>query len=134
MSADVIYADSSALVKLVITEAESPALRRFLAARTGARLVSSELATTEVMRAVLREAPAAMPHAHALLASLDLVALTRQRMQQSGLLQPPSLRSLDAVHLVAALALGRMVTDFVAYDQRLTQAANWYGLSVSAPS
>ena len=61
MSADVIYADSSALVKLVITEAETPALRRFLSARTPARLASSELATTEVMRAVLRDLFRSLP-------------------------------------------------------------------------
>jgi predicted nucleic acid-binding protein len=133
MTGNVIYADSSALVKLVITEAETPALRRFLTARPSVRLASSEVATTEVMRAVLREAPGAMPHAHALLASIDLVTLTRDRLQQAGLLQPPSLRSLDAVHLVAALALGSALSDFVAYDQRMVQAAAWYGLPVSAP-
>ena len=134
MSGSVIYADSSALVKLVITETETPALRRFLAARSDAHLVSSVLAVTEVMRAVLREAPTAMPHAHALLAGIDLVTLTRERMQQAGLLQPPSLRSLDAVHLVAALALGAKVSDLVAYDQRMLQAAAWYGLPASAPT
>jgi predicted nucleic acid-binding protein len=133
MSGRVVYADSSALVKLVITETETPALRRFLAARPDARLVSSALATTEVMRAVLREAPSAMPQAHALLASIDLITLTRDRLQQAGLLQPPSLRSLDAVHLVAALALGAAVSDLVAYDQRMLQAAAWYGLPACAP-
>jgi uncharacterized protein len=134
MSGSVIYADSSALVKLVITEAETPALRRFVSARTTARLASSELATTEVMRAVLRAAPSAMPQAHALLASIDLVRLTRDRLQQAGLLQPPPLRSLDAIHLVAALALGSALSDFVAYDQRMMQAAAWYRLPVSAPA
>jgi predicted nucleic acid-binding protein len=89
---------------------------------------------TEVMRAVLREAPTAMPQAHALLGAIDLVTLTRARLQQAGLLQPPSLRSLDAVHLAAALALGSRLDDFVAYDQRILQAAAWYGLPVSSPS
>ena len=56
MSGNVVYADSSALVKLVITEAETPALRRFLGSRPNARVASSGIATTEVMRAVLREA------------------------------------------------------------------------------
>jgi predicted nucleic acid-binding protein len=134
MSGSVVYADSSALVKLVVTEAETTALRRFLAERSGSRLVSSALATTEVMRAVLREAPSAMPQVHALLGSLDLVTLSRDRLQQAGLLEPPSLRSLDAVHLAAALALGASVSDFVAYDERMLQAATWYRLPVSSPS
>jgi uncharacterized protein len=134
MSDSVVYADSSALVKLIITEAETLALRRFLAERPDARLASSALATTEVMRAVLREAPSAMPQAHALLASVDLVTLTRDRLQRAGLLEPPSLRSLDTIHLAAALALGATVSDFVAYDERMLQAAAWYRLPVSSPS
>jgi predicted nucleic acid-binding protein len=134
MSGNFVYADSSALVKLVITEAHTPALRRFLAARPNARLASSAFAMTEVMRAVLREAPTAMPRAHALLGAIDLLTLTRARLQQAGLLQPPSLRSLDAVHLAAALALGSRLDDFVAYDQTILQAAAWYGLPVSSPS
>jgi uncharacterized protein len=134
MSASVVYADSSALAKLVVTQAETVALRRFLAERPDSRLVSSALATTEVMRAVLREAPSAMPQAHALLASLDLITLTRDRLQQAGLLEPPSLRSLDTIHLATALALGSAVGDFVAYDERMLQAATWYRLPVSSPS
>jgi predicted nucleic acid-binding protein len=134
MNASVVYADSSALVKLVVTEAETVALRRFLAERPDSRLVSSALATTEVMRAVLREVPSAMPQAHALLASLDLVTLTRDRLQQAGLLEPPSLRSLDTIHLATALALGSAVGDFVAYDERMLHAAMWYRLPVSSPS
>lgn len=133
MSGSAVYADSSALVKLVVTEPETAALRRFLRDRRDSRLVSTALATTEVMRAVLREAPSAMPQAHALLASLDLVTLTRERLQEAGLLEPPSLRSLDATHLAAALSLGAAVSDFVAYDERLLQAATWYRLPVSSP-
>jgi predicted nucleic acid-binding protein len=134
MSASVVYADSSALVKLVVTEAETVALRRFLAERPDSRLVTSALATTEVMRAVLREAPSAMPQAHALLASVDLLTLTRDRLQQAGLLEPPSLRSLDTIHLATALALGATVGYFVAYDERMLHAAMWYRLPVSSPS
>jgi uncharacterized protein len=134
MSGKVLYADSSALVKLVATEAETPALRRYLAARRQSRLVSSELAMTEVMRAVLGTAPSSMPRAYALMATVDLVALTRGRLQQAGLLQPAALRSLDAVHLVTALALGSGVSDFLTYDLRMSRAAAWYGLPVVAPS
>jgi uncharacterized protein len=134
MSGSIVYADSSALVKLVITEAETPALRRFLAARPQARVVSSALATTEVMRAILREAPDAMPHAHSLLATIDLLPLTRDRLLQAGVMQPPSLRSLDALHLVAALALGATLSELVSYDQRMLQAAAWYGMPATAPT
>jgi predicted nucleic acid-binding protein len=45
------YLDSSALVKLVIAEPESAALRRYVRRRRP--LVSSALARTEVLRALL---------------------------------------------------------------------------------
>ena len=51
MSAKPIYADSSALVKLILDESESDALRGFLAT-THAILVTSVLAEIEVSRAV----------------------------------------------------------------------------------
>jgi len=134
MSGRAIYADSSALVKLVVAEAETSALKRFLADQRRGHLVSSALATTEVMRSVLQKAPAAMPTAHALLSGIDLVALTTDRLRQAGLLQPLQLRSLDAIHLVAALGLGSDLAGFVAYDQRLLQAATWYRLPVTSPA
>src|SRR5919206_598636 len=49
-------------------------------------------------------------------------------------LAPPSLRSLDAVHLATALNLGSALDAFVVYDERLAQAATDAGLPVVTPS
>lgn len=132
MSADVAYVDSSAFVKLVVSEPETPALRRDLSKWT--RLTSSVLLVGEVMRAVLRTAPTSMQVASGLLASVDLVGVTRARVQQAGLLQPPQLRTLDALHLVSALAVGSRLGALVTYDQRVAAAAQWYGLPVVTPT
>lgn len=132
MSADVAYVDSSAFVKLVVSEPETPALRRDLSKWT--RLTSSVLLVGEVMRAVLRTAPTSMQVASGLLASVDLVGVTRARVQQAGLLQPPQLRTLDALHLVSALAVGSRLGALVTYDQRMAAAAQWYGLPVVTPT
>ncbi|MBO0687594.1 MAG: type II toxin-antitoxin system VapC family toxin [Candidatus Dormibacteraeota bacterium] len=132
MSADVAYVDSSAFVKLVVTEPETAALRRDLSKWT--RLTSSVLLVGEVMRAVLRTAPTSMQVASGLLASVDLVGVTRARVQQAGQLQPPQLRTVDALHLVSALAVGGRLGALVTYDERMAAAAQWYGLPVVTPT
>ncbi|MDR2348969.1 MAG: PIN domain-containing protein, partial [Bifidobacteriaceae bacterium] len=55
------YVDTSALVKLVSAEPETPALRSWLA--QGRELVSSDLARAELARAVRRAAPERMAQA-----------------------------------------------------------------------
>ena len=132
MSADIAYVDSSALLKLVTTEPESAALRLELG--HWSRLASSAVIVTEVTRAVLRAAPSLMPVASALVSTLDLVALTRARLNEAGLLQPPLLRTLDALHLVSARALGTNVGAVVTYDRRMAAAANFYGMRVLSPA
>jgi uncharacterized protein len=49
-------------------------------------------------------------------------------------LEPPSLRTLDAVHLASALSLGDDLGAFVAYDRRLAEAAEAAGIEVLAPA
>ncbi len=52
---------------------------------------------------------------------------------RAGTAQPASLRSLDAVHLTAALTLGSDLEAFVAYDDRSVAAAEQAGLMVAKP-
>lgn len=132
MSADVAYVDSSALLKLISVEPETAALRREL--NGWSRLASSALSVTEVMRAVVRAAPSLMPIASALLATVDLVAVTRARLQEAGLLQPPLLRTLDGLHLASARALGGSVGVVITYDRRMAAAASFYGMRVLSPA
>jgi predicted nucleic acid-binding protein len=51
--------------------------------------------------------------------------------QEAGLLPGSTLRSLDALHLSAAIRIG--VDRLVAYDSRLVEAARELGLTVFAP-
>jgi predicted nucleic acid-binding protein len=132
MNADLAYVDSSAFVKLIAAEAETAALRRALA--RWSRITSSALLVAEVTRAVLRNTPTSMPLAVGFLGTVDLIGITRARLQQAGLLQPPQLRTLDALHLVSALAVGSRLGALITYDQRLAAAAQWYGLPVLTPA
>ena len=127
------YLDTSALVKLVVREAETQALFDWM--RSDERvLVSSDLARTELMRAVRRVAPGLAPRARTVLDSISLLALHTTAFEEAGRIGPPTLRSLDALHLAAALSLGDDLTAFVAYDERLAEAARELGLPVVAPA
>jgi hypothetical protein len=49
------------------------------------------------------------------------------------MLEPDLLRSLDALHLAAALEIGDELEAMVTYDHRLAQDAQTLGISVVAP-
>ena len=129
-----IALDSSALVRLVLDEPESAALERWLISRAPSSVTASDLVRVELIRAVARAAPAGVPRARMLLAGVDLVPITRDLLETAADLGPPSLRSLDALHLATALSLGSALDAFVVYDERLARAATEAGLPVVAPS
>src|SRR5690606_16922126 len=116
-----IYLDSSALVKLVVTEAESAALRGYLAAELPR--VTSRIAEVEVTRAVRRVAqPGDEAQASAVLAGLRFLELDASTSAAACSVGPSTLRSMDAIHLASALALAPELRAFVTYDLRLADA------------
>lgn len=115
------YLDSSAIVKLAVREPESLALRRYLRRRQP--LISSALARTEVVRALLPAGDAAVARGRSVLQRIDLVRVSDSILNAAGLLHPPEMRSLDAIHLATAQALGRELKAFVTYDDRMVRAA-----------
>jgi predicted nucleic acid-binding protein len=125
------YVDSSALVKLVLDEEESSALRQYLA--LAGPLASSILAIVEVTRAVARVAPESAAGAVAVLEAVSLVAFDARIAARAAALGPVGLRTLDAVHLATALELRDELTAFVSYDDRLSAAALAMCLPVVAP-
>jgi predicted nucleic acid-binding protein len=133
----VFYADASALVKLVREEAESGALRTYLAA---ADLVSSELVLTEIPRAVRRavaDDPALpldllLERSGELIDAVALRPLDRAVLAGAGALAEPALRALDAIHVASAVDL-YPIDAFVTYDERQAAAARLAGLRTMAP-
>jgi predicted nucleic acid-binding protein len=125
------YLDSSAIVKLVVREPESAALRRHLRRRRP--LVSSALARTEVIRALLPLGQPAVTRGHEALRTIDLIRLNDRILRAAGELDPPDLRSLDAIHLASAQQLGAGLRQLVTYDERMFEAAERFDLAVVAP-
>ena len=126
------YVDSSALVKLAVREPESAALRRYLGRRRP--LVSSALARTEVVRALLPLGSDAVRRGRDVLARVDLMRINDRVLDAAGLLAPADLRSLDAIHLASAEMLGSDLRAFVTYDERLATAAAGRGFRVVRPA
>ena len=122
-------------MKLAVLEPESGALRTFLA-RCEDGFVSSSLLAIELRRAALRANDPAIALAAVanIIPAIRLVRIDDEVIGQAGILLPPSLRSLDAIHLATALSLGAAVETMVCYDNRLTEAATAAGLHVDSPN
>ena len=130
----VMYVDTSALLKRVIVERESSAVRALLR-RThaaGDLLTSSSLAWLEVWRALRRlgltNVPAVQRRAMSGIAEFPLADETLVRARRVG---SDEVRSLDALHLAAALDVG--ADSLLTYDNRLAESAKAEGLRVLAP-
>ena len=124
-----LYVDTSALLKRVFIEPESPQVRTILRARSAAGdlLVSSELAWVEVARSLVRAGVSDVDDALSAACSgiakhpLDSTVMTRART-----IGPAPLRSLDAIHLAAAIGVGAV--ELLTFDRRLADAAEALGV------
>jgi len=127
----VLYFDSSALVKLVVTETGTDAIRDQLV--TSGMWATSDLGYTEVQRAINRRQPDSWDDAWQMMNKLSRITLDRDMYDLAGRLQPARLRSLDAIHVAAALSIGSDLTAVVTYDKRLAEAAQLNGIPVLSP-
>jgi predicted nucleic acid-binding protein len=128
----VFYLDTSAAAKLVVVERGSTALQRWVTSREE-QMFSSDLLRAELLRATRRAAPDQMVQARAVLDSLVLVTLSTTVCERAAMLEPDVLRSLDSLHLAAALEIGDELEGVVTYDRRLADGAEALGISVVAP-
>jgi len=128
-----VYLDASALVKLVVDEPESAALTDYLTDEP--RIVTSALSAVEVPRAVRMIEPQepAPERAQNIVACCALIEVDREVRDAAAGLDPPPLRTLDAIHLVSALRVSEELSATVIYDRRLAAAAREAGLEVAAP-
>lgn len=132
------YLDTSAAVKLVKPEAETSSLRAFLTNMAensaGGGLVAGDILRTELVAAVLR---AGMPRSAAVdvLDSVHLLRLTGAICEMAGSLAGElGLRSLDALHLAAAVSARHLIQGVITYDTRFALAARELGFVVESPA
>ena len=127
----VVYVDTSALVKLVVPEAESAALVGHLAGTEFQ--VTSSIAIVELGRSLGRRPDVSSSRAFELLDRLMLIEADRRILERAAGLAPARLRSLDAIHLATAIEVRDAIDAVVTYDARLAAAARVHGFTVIAP-
>ena len=127
-----IYADTSALVKLVVPEAESSAMRNFATPSGG--MFTSVVGATELRRTIRRTHPHRLEVAERILAPMLKLEVTKEVLRLADVIAPATLRTLDAIHLASALTVREELDAFVAYDKRLIEAAQAAGLRVVSPT
>lgn len=129
---EVLYLDSSAMVKLVASEPESPALSARIA---DAATVSSEIARVEVLRAIRRSGGdrEMLERGREVIRRVGLLRVDGRVLELAADAEPADLRTLDAIHLASALILSEGLGAFVTYDRRLVAAAEQAGLGVQSP-
>ncbi len=133
MNEGLVYLDSSAIMKLVFEERETPALAGFL--QEWPHRTSSTLARVEVMVSVRRvDDDDVHREAVSILNGIHLVHPDHRMFTAACTTDPPLVRALDAIHLATAVALGPELAGMVVYDHRLAEAARRAGITVWAPT
>lgn len=132
MSGRAAYLDTSAFVKLIVAEPESAALSQCLLQWPDR--VSATLLRTETARALRRSGnDDLVGHARRLFSTVRLVRIDEPMLDRAGELEPRTLRSLDAIHLAAALSVGPDLGVVLTYDERMREVAVFHGLEVDSP-
>jgi uncharacterized protein len=128
-----LYLDSSAIIKIVVSEAESGALMSLLA--DWPLRISSELAQPEVLRSLRRGKVSVREfrRGEKVLAHINLIRIDKRILRDAAMLPPPSLRTLDAIHLATALSVRADLAAVVTYDSRLAKASSDKKLTVWSP-
>lgn len=124
------YLDTSAALKLLMEERESQALVEEVE-RNSWILGGSLLLETELRRAVFRNVCLSQSGVTNFLKRIDLYDVPAVLFREAGLLATPHLRSLDALHLAAALRMG--ADGVITYDQQMGRAARDLGFDVASP-
>lgn len=131
----IAYLDTSAALRVLIVGPNPQAMRRtrrtqrYLDQLVGQRhtIVSSALLRTEILCQANRQPEIDVPSAEQFLSLVNLVELSVRDLDDAPQ-TPGRLRTLDAIHLTAALRIGADL--MIAYDEELRRAAQATGLRV----
>lgn len=126
-----IYLDASALVTLVTGRPYARELREFLAQSPEMPMGTSTIGFIETVRTLDRVGsyPTAMQD---LLAGFTEILVTDEIRDGAASL-PGGVRTLDAVHIASAQAIGDALAFLVSYDKRMLDVAHSAGIPIAAP-
>ena len=127
-----IYLDTSALGRVLLAEPDATAIRSVLDQHDD--WWSSELLVVELRRFAAREG--LTDPAEKLLEEIDLLSVDSDTLQRASRVEPSGVRSLDAIHLDAAIRLTERgkIGSVLTYDHQLQAGCRHHGLDIAAPS
>jgi hypothetical protein len=125
----IVYVETSAAAKLLKREPESAVVREFIAQLIDDDhlVVSGRILETELRRIAVRQG-IDQNKASEVLELLDVLEHDRSQFRQAGTIGGEQVRSLDALHLAAAMRVG--ADAMLTFDERLERACELVGLPV----
>lgn len=127
-----VYIDTSVLGRILFDEPETAAIRHTLG--TFDRRAASRLLDVELHRLGLREG--LLDHIDDLLATIVLIPLDVETLIAAKAITPPTVATLDAIHLATAVRLANEgeLNALMTYDKQLAAGAREHGIEVLSPS
>ncbi len=124
------YLDSSAILKLIIKEAESDSLRKFI----NTKVITSAISRVEVIRTLSLNDESLIIAGQMVLEKFELMPLSRPILTIAENFSPQiTLRSLDALQVASVIFLSPMVKSLITYDKNMIKNAKALGISVVSP-
>ena len=96
--------------------------------------LASAIVEIEVVRAARRANPELTAQARRVAAQISVIEPTESIRARAAILEPLTLRSLDALHLATALEAREELDGIVTYDEPMSAAAETLGFIVHAPT
>jgi hypothetical protein len=127
-----VYVDTSALGRVLLDEADAPAILSALGAFE--QRIASRMLRVELRRVALRTGR--LDRADQLLATVALVPVDEDLLGAAETIPPPAVATIYAVHLVTALRVAHagLLDTMITYDAALAAAAREHRLRVLAPA
>jgi predicted nucleic acid-binding protein len=126
-----IYLDASAVVTLIAGRTHVAELSAFLASRPARPLATSTVGFVETVRTIDRIG--SYPTLMADLSRDFTEILVTEEIRDGAAMLPQGVRTLDALHVASAQALGENLDALITYDRRMFDVAHAVGLPVAAP-
>lgn len=124
------YIDSSAILKLLISEKESIALVAFL----DAPVKTSVISRVEVIRSLNRISPEKIAEGQVALSRFEMTPVSSPiLMLAENFPVSITLKSLDAIHVATVIFLDKLVEGIITYDKAMIKNAKELGIKVVSP-
>jgi predicted nucleic acid-binding protein len=96
--------------------------------------VASAIIEVEVVRAVRHAVPELSERAERVVEQIAVVEPGDSIRARAAVLEPVTLRSIDALHLATALEIADELDALVTYDRRMSDAGGRLGLTILTPT